>query len=58
MKSGGSRHIAVACRGETYRGRIDPCLDDAIQTRQIQLGGGLGIDDDTAKWDVSALAGY
>jgi hypothetical protein len=38
-------HIAVACRGETYQGRIDPCLDDAIQTPQIQLGGGLGIDD-------------
>ena len=28
-------HIAVACRGETYQGRIDPCLDHAIQTRQI-----------------------
>src|ERR1019366_4644713 len=27
-------HIAVAGRGETYQGRIDPCLDDAIQTRQ------------------------
>ena len=28
-------HIAVACRGETHQGRIDPCLDDAIKTRQI-----------------------
>jgi len=28
-------HIAVPCRGETYQGRIDPCLDDAIETRQI-----------------------
>src|ERR1035438_2631333 len=28
-------HIAVAGRGETYQGRIDPCLDDAIQTCQI-----------------------
>src|ERR1035441_10260888 len=28
-------HIAVACRGETHQGRINPCLDDAIQTRQI-----------------------
>jgi hypothetical protein len=28
-------HIAVAGRGETYQGRIDPCLDDAIKTRQI-----------------------
>jgi hypothetical protein len=28
-------HVAVACRGETYQGRIDPCLDDAIETRQI-----------------------
>jgi len=26
-------HIAVARRGETYQGRIDPCLDDAIETR-------------------------
>src|ERR1035441_5553067 len=28
-------HIAVACRGETCQCRIDPCLDDAIETRQI-----------------------
>src|ERR1017187_9089663 len=28
-------HIAVAGPGETYQGRIDPCLDDAIKTRQI-----------------------
>ncbi len=28
-------HIAVACRGETYEGCIDPCLDDAIETRQV-----------------------
>src|ERR1035438_8743984 len=28
-------HVAVARRGETYRCRIDPCLDDAIKTRQI-----------------------
>ncbi len=28
-------HIAVASRGETHQGRIDPCLDDAIKTRQI-----------------------
>src|ERR1035438_1555616 len=28
-------HVAVAGRGETDQGRIDPCLDDAIQTRQI-----------------------
>ena len=26
-------HIAVACRGETCQCRIDPCLDDAIETR-------------------------
>jgi len=32
----------MASRGETYQGRIDPCLDNAIQTRQIahrRLGG-------------------
>jgi len=28
-------HIAMARRGETYQGRIDPCLDDAIEARQI-----------------------
>ena len=33
------RHCtSLACRGETYQGRIDridPCLDDVIETRQI-----------------------
>ena len=58
MKSGGSRHIAVACRGKTYQGRVDPCLNDVIETCRIQLGGGLGIGDDAAKWGVSVLAGY
>jgi len=33
-------HIAVARRGETHQGRIDPCLDDAIETRQIAHRGG------------------
>src|ERR1035441_6467291 len=28
-------HVALARRGETYQCRIDPCLDDAIKTRQI-----------------------
>jgi hypothetical protein len=28
-------HIVVTCRGETYEGCIDPCLDDAIETRQV-----------------------
>ncbi|SPE35759.1 hypothetical protein SBA3_2300020 [Candidatus Sulfopaludibacter sp. SbA3] len=32
-------HIAVACRRETYEGRINACLDDAIQTREITHGG-------------------
>ena len=25
----------MACHGETHKGRIDPCLDDAIEARQI-----------------------
>src|ERR1019366_5086425 len=28
-------HVAVACPAETSQCRIDPCLDDAIKTRQI-----------------------